>query len=138
MGAPAHVMLRLQVRSGELETDGQWVYAWIGPAGVVYVGATTLHPATRTWLHLHDEKPEVGRMRARYPELANEELDVVAVALADDVDRQQVRHSARPAARRAGLAGAEPRLRPAARGGSDSRDRAIRRHRRRARLMMLP
>ena len=49
------------------------------PAGVVYVGATTLHPATRTWLHLHDENPEIGRMRARYAELANEELDVVAV-----------------------------------------------------------
>ena len=94
LGASTDLMLRLQVRNGELETDGQWVYAWIGPAGVVYVGATTLHPATRTWLHLHDEKPEVGRMRARYPELANEELDVVAVALADDVDRQQVRHSA--------------------------------------------
>jgi hypothetical protein len=96
-------MLRLQVRSGELETDGQWVYAWIGPAGVVYVGATTLHPATRTWLHLHDEKPEVGRMRARYPELANEDLDVVAMSLADDVDRQQVRHSAVPLLAERGL-----------------------------------
>ena len=87
-------MLELRVRNGELEGDGQWVYAWIGPAGVVYVGATTLHPATRTWLHLHDENPEIGRMRARYPELASEELDVVAVRLAEDVDRQQVRHSA--------------------------------------------
>ncbi len=87
-------MLRLQVRNGELESDGQWVYAWIGPAGVVYVGATALHPATRTWLHLHHDDPQIGRMAARYPELANEDLDVVAVELADDVDRQQVRHSA--------------------------------------------
>ncbi len=87
-------MLELRVRNGELEGDGQWVYAWIGSAGVVYVGATTLHPATRTWLHLHDENPEIGRMRARYPELASEELDVVAVRLAEGVDRQQVRHSA--------------------------------------------
>jgi hypothetical protein len=36
----------------------------------------------------------VGRMRARYPELANEELEVVAVALPADVDRQHVRHGA--------------------------------------------
>ena len=62
--------------------------------GVVYVGATTLHPATRTWLHLHDEDPNVGRMRARYPELADEELDVLAFELPDGVDRQQVRHGA--------------------------------------------
>jgi len=87
-------MLTLRVREGELEGDGQWVYAWIGRAGVVYVGATALHPATRTWLHLHDENPEVGRMRARYSELASEELDVVAVRLAEEADRQQVRHSA--------------------------------------------
>jgi hypothetical protein len=94
MGAPTHVMLRLQVRQGELEGDGQWVYAWIGPAGVVYVGATALHPATRTWLHLHHEDPEIGRMAARYPELGNQELDVVALELAESIDRQQVRHSA--------------------------------------------
>jgi hypothetical protein len=87
-------MLRLQVRNGELESDGQWVYAWIGRVGVVYVGATALHPATRTWLHLHHDDPEIGRMAARYPELAHQELDVVALELAKDVDRQQVRHSA--------------------------------------------
>ena len=33
-------------------------------------------------------------MRARFDELAAEELDVVAVELADDVDRQRVRHGA--------------------------------------------
>lgn len=85
-------MLELRVRNGELEGAGQWVYAWIGPAGVVYVGATTLHPTTRTWLHLHDENPEVGRMQARYPELASEELDVLAHELPAGVDRQQIRH----------------------------------------------
>ena len=71
-----------------------WVYAWLGVEGVVYVGATALHPAARTWLHLHDEDPNVGPMRARYPELATEELEVVAVDLPADVDRQQVRHGA--------------------------------------------
>ena len=73
-------MLRLRVRDGELEAEA-WVYAWTGAEGVVYVGATGLHPATRTWLHLHDEDPNVGRMRARYPQLASEELDVIAVQL---------------------------------------------------------
>lgn len=70
------------------------MYAWLGAEGVVYVGATALHPATRTWLQLHDTDPNVGRMRARYAELANEELEVVAVALPADVDRQHVRHGA--------------------------------------------
>ena len=84
----------LRVRAGELETGPQWVYAWLADDGVVYVGATTLHPETRTWLHLHHDDPEIGRMRACFEGLAAEELDVVAVELADDVDRQQVRHGA--------------------------------------------
>ena len=84
----------LRVREGELESGPQWVYAWVAHDGVVYVGATALHPATRTWLHLHHDDPDIGRMRARFDELATEELDVVAVELADDVDRQQVRHGA--------------------------------------------
>jgi hypothetical protein len=33
-------------------------------------------------------------MRARFPQLADEELQVVAVPLRADVDRQQVRHGA--------------------------------------------
>lgn len=87
-------MLALRVKAGELETQGQWVYAWLARDGVVYVGATALHPETRTWLHLHDEKPEIGRMHARFAELADEEFDVLAVELADDVDRQRIRHGA--------------------------------------------
>ena len=87
-------MLVLRIRAGELETGGQWVYAWIAHDGVVYVGATALHPETRTWLHLHDEDPNVGRMRARFAELAREELDVLALELPAGIDRQQVRHGA--------------------------------------------
>ena len=60
-------MLTLRVSGGELEPE-PWVYAWVARDGVVYVGATALHPATRTWLHLHDEDPDVGRMRARFPD----------------------------------------------------------------------
>ena len=84
----------LRVRGGELESGAQWVYAWLAHDGVVYVGATALHPETRTWLHLHHEDPDVGRMRARFPELAAEELDVLAVELPSGVDRQQIRHGA--------------------------------------------
>ena len=84
----------LRVRGGELESGAQWVYAWLAPDGVVYVGATALHPETRTWLHLHHDDPEVGRMRARFAGLADEELDVLALELPGGVDRQQVRHGA--------------------------------------------
>jgi hypothetical protein len=87
-------MLVLRVKEGELESGDQWVYAWLASDGVVYVGATALHPETRTWLHLHHDDPEVGRMRARFPDLASEDLDVLAVELPEDVDRQRVRHGA--------------------------------------------
>jgi steroid delta-isomerase len=87
-------MRTLRVRGGELEPSGQWVYAWVAAEGVVYVGATALHPETRTWLHVHHDDPEVGRVRARYGSLAEEELDVVALPLAPEADRQRVRHGA--------------------------------------------
>jgi hypothetical protein len=86
--------MRLRVRGGELESGGQWVYGWIAPDGVVYVGATALHPETRTWLHLHHEDPEIGRVRARFAGWETEELDVVAVELDAAVDRQLARHGA--------------------------------------------
>lgn len=84
--------LELRVRRGEVESGGQWVYAWVAHDGVVYVGATALHPETRTWLHLYHDDPGIGRMRARYAALAEEELDVVALRLDESVDRQRVRH----------------------------------------------
>jgi hypothetical protein len=86
-------LLVLPVRDGEVADSGSWVYAWVGRGGVVYVGATGLHPATRTWLHLHDEDPNVGRLRARYPDSADEELDIVALRLPDGEDRQAVKHA---------------------------------------------
>jgi hypothetical protein len=86
-------LLVLQVRHGEVADAGSWVYAWVGASGVVYVGATGLAPATRTWLHLNDEDPNVGRLRARYPDTAHEEFDVIALRLPDGVDRQEVKHA---------------------------------------------
>jgi hypothetical protein len=87
-------MLALEVRGGELVSAGQWVYAWLARDGVVYVGATALHPETRTWLHLHDEDPEIGRMRHRFDALQEQDLDVLAFPLAEETDRQRVRHGA--------------------------------------------
>lgn len=87
-------MVVLRVKEGELQSGGQWIYAWLARDGVVYVGATALHPETRTWLHLHHDDPAVGRMRARFPGLADEKLDVLAVELAEGVDRQRIRHGA--------------------------------------------
>jgi hypothetical protein len=86
-------LLVLRVRNGEVADAGSWVYAWVGASGVVYVGATALPPAARTWLHLHHEDPNVGRLRARYPDSGHEELDVIALRLPDGVDRQQVKHA---------------------------------------------
>ena len=86
-------MIALRVSGGELEPE-PWVYAWVAGDGVVYVGATALHPATRTWLHLHHDDPDVARMRDRFPSLADEELEVVAVPLEPAVDRQRARHGA--------------------------------------------
>ena len=93
----------LRVRAGELESERQWVYAWLARDGVVYVGATALHPETRTWLHLHHDDPEIGRMRVRFPAHAADELDVVAVELPEGTDRQQVRHSSVTALAERGL-----------------------------------
>jgi hypothetical protein len=86
--------LVLPVRGGELVDDGNWVYAWLERSAdftVVYVGATALAPATRTWLHLHDGDPDVGRMAARFERLADVELDVLAMRVPDEVSRADVR-----------------------------------------------
>jgi hypothetical protein len=82
------------VRDGEVADAGSWVYAWLhvdGDRRVVYVGATRLPPGTRTWLHLHDPNPDIGRIAARYPAVMDEPLDVVAVRIPDGVSRQEAK-----------------------------------------------
>jgi hypothetical protein len=84
----------LRIRDGEVAEAGSWVYAWLQvdtDRPVVYVGATGLQPGTRTWLHLHDPDPDVGRIAARYPEAMKEPLDVVAVLVPDGVSRQDTK-----------------------------------------------
>jgi hypothetical protein len=82
------------VRDGEIAEGGSWVYAWLRVGGdrrVVYVGASGLQPETRTWLHLHDPDPEIGRIAARYPAAGEEALDVVAVRVPEGVSRQETK-----------------------------------------------
>jgi hypothetical protein len=82
----------LRVRGGELVEQGSWVYVWIGPDdAVVYVGATGLDPSTRVWLHLHDDDPDVGRMRAQFEQLAETRLAVLAMRVPGAVPRAEVR-----------------------------------------------
>src|SRR4051812_27166000 len=88
-----------------------------GERGVVYVGATGLHPAARAWLHLRDPDPEVGRAAALYPDAAHAPLDVLAQRLPAQVPPCAVKAAliARLAAGgllSAGYVGAPPRRRP--------------------------
>src|SRR5215471_16394819 len=90
-------MIAMHVRDGELVDGGSWVYVWLRPADerrVVYVGGTGLAPATRAWLHLHHDDPEIGRIRSAYPAAGGDladALDVYAFRMPDDVPRRAVR-----------------------------------------------
>jgi hypothetical protein len=95
----------IHVRDGEIADAGSWVYTWLRVGGdrrVVYVGATGLQPETRAWLHLHDPNPDVGRIAARYPMVAEERLEVFAIRLPEGISRQETK-----LALTAGLAEAE-------------------------------
>ena len=84
----------LQVRDGELVGVGSWVYVWLRQGQrrpVVYVGSTGVPPVVRTWLHLHDADPGVGRVMARYPGAAREPLDVLAFPIAPPLSRGAVK-----------------------------------------------
>jgi hypothetical protein len=83
---------RVRVRAGEVADGGSWVYAWLdGEGAVAYVGATGLHPAIRTWLHLHDPDPRVGRVGAGLPRAGSVDLDVLAMRVPEPVSRADVR-----------------------------------------------
>jgi hypothetical protein len=88
------VML-LRVRGGQLADTGSWVYVWVRAGTrerpVIYVGGTGLPPAVRTWLHLHDDDPDVGRLAARYRALASEDLDVLAFPVPEHLARPVVK-----------------------------------------------
>ena len=83
----------VQVRGGRVVGAGSWLYVWIRlrPHAVVYAGVTGLPPAVRTWMHLNDPDPTVGRMAARLPRIAEDDYDVLAFALPRSVERQEAR-----------------------------------------------
>lgn len=84
----------LQVRDGDLVAVGSWVYVWLRAGAdrpVVYAGSTGVPPVVRTWLHLHDTDPDVGRLLARYPDVARDPLDVLAFPVPPRLDRAAVK-----------------------------------------------
>lgn len=83
----------LKVVDGELDDAGSWVYAWVAEEGVHYVGATGLSPTVRTWLHLHDERPGIGRVRAQQPDALVGRTEVRAFRLAEELDRERVKQA---------------------------------------------
>jgi len=71
------------------------VYAWTvdnDPAVVVHVGATGLPPVVRSWLHVHDDNPDIGRIRAQHPELLCGDVTIRAFQIRSDLDRRAVKN----------------------------------------------
>jgi len=86
----------IAVRHGEPTFSESWVYVWLRhrDRAVTYVGATGLPPALRTWLHLTDADPAVGRVVARYRDAGldiGEDHDVLAFAMPPTVERSHVK-----------------------------------------------
>lgn len=85
---------RFPVNAGAFDDSGSWIYVWKTEDGAVgYVGATWMPPRVRAWLHVHDDDPEIGRIRARHPELIERGVEVVAFELLGVIDRGQVREA---------------------------------------------
>lgn len=82
------------VQEGELTDVSSWVYVWMRaepPPRVVYVGATSLPPIARAWLHLNHDDPDIGRIRSQHPEALSGALKVHAFRLNSALDRQAVK-----------------------------------------------
>ena len=79
------------VIDGEVAGDESWVYLWLKGKEILYVGATRLPLGARTWLHLTDDDPAVGKIRAQYPEATRGRVTVHGWRLPDSVDRVAVR-----------------------------------------------
>jgi hypothetical protein len=87
-------LVLVSVDGGDIVDDGSWVYVWLladGRQGVLYVGATGIPLQARVWLHLNHHDPEVGRIRALIPGAADARFDVIALRLAPDVPRADVK-----------------------------------------------
>jgi len=85
--------VRVSVRDGVIQDAGSWLYVWRRDVDgdVVYVGATGMVPAVRTWLHLQGDTPSVARVRNRYEGALTEALEVIAFRLPGDVARREAK-----------------------------------------------
>lgn len=81
-----------------------WVYAWVWPDGIRYIGATWLDPAARTEMHLYRETDDVRSLalRAAVEEDGAPRL-IVAIPVPEGSDRQVLKTALITACDQAGL-----------------------------------
>lgn len=90
----AHARI-VRVEAGTVRPQGSWVYVWIDvdEHAIVYVGATAYDPELRAHIHLTNDDPDVGRVRAMIPRYDERTFDVLAFALPASVERSEVKAS---------------------------------------------
>jgi hypothetical protein len=79
----------ISVRDGRVQPTGSWLYVWIevGTGAIVYVGGTGFDPELRAYVHVTNEDPQLGRIRATVPQYDQRDFDVLAFKLPDGIDR---------------------------------------------------
>ncbi|HEY5222585.1 MAG TPA: hypothetical protein VIJ18_06000 [Microbacteriaceae bacterium] len=101
-----HIPYRVvSVRGGDLRPIGSWVYVWIDldSKKIAYVGGTGFDPELRAYLHLTDEDPNIGRVRAQVSHAAQGNFDVLGFAVPDAVARPRAKAALIGALARLGL-----------------------------------
>jgi hypothetical protein len=86
----------IRIEKREVVPDESWVYVWVrdDTNATVYVGATGVAPALRSWLHLNHEDPDIGRIAKQYPGVGGdltEHFTVIAFPVDQTIDRQDVK-----------------------------------------------
>lgn len=79
-----------------------WVYAWVWPSGVRYIGSTRLDPQSRTDLHLYGPTDD-SRSLALRQAVSDEGYAPVVRAFRPPTDRRACKHALVQACRRQGL-----------------------------------
>ncbi len=87
--------LKFRIRDGVLADEGSWLYVWRRPdtGEIVYVGTTGLPPVVRAWLHINDNDPSIGRIRAVQPDALSGDIVVHAFRVRPDLDRRDVKRA---------------------------------------------
>jgi hypothetical protein len=86
----------IHIEKREVVPNGSWVYVWVRDEthAIVYVGATGVEPALRSWLHLNHEDSDIGRIAKKYPRVGgdlSEHFTVIAFPVDQTIDRQDVK-----------------------------------------------